>query len=176
MTETLSEQLKPANFEGPRPVQRDFHNWHNKATQIFYILNQTIYFEVRDEVLRLRQGRMRSYGEKHLYFKRHRVGRTPGFELHHVVPLAWSESEGQFKLFDKWQNMVYIRAYEHAIITQNRNRNVQMTASEENEDDLVLSDFSENSVHLKNTESILYATEHQPDMLDYNRRLLEVVD
>ena len=68
--------------------------------------------------------------------------------------------------------MVYIRAYEHAIITQNRNRNVQMTASE---DDLILSDFSDNSVHLKNTESILYATEHQPDMLDYNRRLLEVV-
>ncbi|MCY3906285.1 MAG: hypothetical protein OXF63_03445 [Anaerolineaceae bacterium] len=170
--DTLSQELKPANYDGPKPSQRDFHNWHNKATQIFYILAQTVYFEVRDEVLRLRQGKMRSYGEKHQYFKRHRVERTFGFELHHVVPLAWSESEGQFKLFDNWLNMVYINAYEHAIITQKRNRNVRMTASE---DDLILSDYSDNSVYLKNTESILYATEHQPDMLDYNRRLLEIV-
>lgn len=172
VVDTLSKELKPANYDGPKPSQRDFHNWHNKATQIFYILAQTVYFEVRDEVLRLRQGKMRSYGEKHQYFKRHRVERTFGFELHHVVPLAWSESEGQFKLFDNWKNMVYINAYEHALITQNRNRNVRMTASEE---DLILSDYSDYSVYLKNTESILYATEHQPDMLEYNRRLLEVV-
>lgn len=171
--ETLSEELKPANYDGPKPSQRDYHNWHNKATQIFYILAQTVYFEVRDEVLRLRQGKMRSYGEKHQYFKRHRVERTFGFELHHVVPLAWSESEEQFKLFDKWLNMVYINAYEHAIITQKRNRYVRMTASE---DDLILSDFREDSVYLKNTESVLYEPEYQPQMLDYNRRLLEVVN
>ena len=170
--ETLSEELKPANYDGPKTAKRDFHNWKNKAEQIYYILAQTIYFEVRDEVLRLRQGKMRSYGEKHRYFRKHSVERTFGFELHHVVPLAWSESEGQFKLFDNWLNMVYIKAYQHAIITQNRNRYVQMTVCE---DDLLLSDYRDNSVYLRNTESILYATEHQPDMLDYNRRLLEVV-
>ena len=169
---TLSEELKPANFDGPKPSQRDFHNWHNKAAQIYYILAQTIYFEVRDDVLRLRKDKARSFSEKHRYFKKHRVVRTPGFELHHVVPLAWSESEGQFKIFDNWLNMVYISAYEHAIITQNRNGNVQMIASE---DDLILRDFSDNSVHLKNNENILYATEHQPHMLDYNKGLLEVV-
>ena len=170
--ETLSEEVKPTNYVGPKPSRRDFHNWHNKAAQIYYILAQTIYFEVQDNELRLGKHKVRSFAEKLRYFKKHRVERTFGFELHHVVPLAWSESEGQFKLFDKWLNMVYINAYEHAIITQNRNRYVQMEASQ---DDLILSDFSDNSVHLRSTDSILYATEHQPDMLDYNRRLLEVV-
>ena len=68
--------------------------------------------------------------------------------------------------------MVYINAYEHAKITQNRNRNVQMAACE---DDLVLRDYSDNSVHLKKDESILYATKYQTRMLDYNNRLLNVV-
>ncbi len=172
MIEILSAELKPANYDGPKPSKRDFHNWKNKVDQIYHILAPTVYFEVRDETLRLRKEKARSFGEKHRYFKMHRVGRTLGFELHHVVPLAWSESEAQFKLFDKWQNMVYINAYEHALITQNRNRNVRMTSSE---DDLILSDFSDNSVHLKHNDSILYATQHQPLMLDYNRRLLEVV-
>ena len=170
--ETLTNELRPVNFDGPKPSQRDFHNWQNKAEQIYYLLAQTAYFEVRNKELWLRQGKMRSFGEKDRYFREHRVSRTPGFELHHVVPLAWSESEEQFKLFDNWLNMVYIKAYEHAIITQNRNRNVKMTA---NDDDLILSDYSDHAVHLKKNESILYAIEHQPSMLDYNSKLLNVV-
>ncbi len=170
--ETLSKELRPKKNDGPKPSKRDFYNWENKAEQIYSILAQTIHFEVRNKELRLRHDKMRSFGEKDQYFKKHRVTRTPGFELHHVVPLAWSENEAQFKIFDNWLNMVYIKAYEHAIITQNRNRNVQMIASE---DDLILRDYSDNSVHLKNNENILYATEHQPHMLDYNKGLLEVV-
>lgn len=171
--ETLALELKPENFPGEKPGQRDFHNWKNKAEQIYYLLNQTVYFEVRDKTLYLLKDKVRSFSEKVQYFKNHGVERSPGFELHHVVPLSWSESQQQFKLFDNWKNMVYINAYDHATITQNRNRNVLMKAAN---GDIVLSDYSSNSVHLKVGENLLYSVDKQPTMLDYNRRLRESVD
>ncbi len=171
--ETLEVELRPENYKGDKTSQRDFHNWRNKAEQIYYILDQTVYFEVRDKTLYLRREKVRSFSQKMRYFQQHRVSRTPGFELHHVVPLGWSESEEQFKLFDDWKNMVCISAFEHAKITQNRNRNVVMTADEEN---ILLSDYSENQVYLTNRETILYDSGKQPTMLEYNKQLLEVVD
>ena len=174
--ETLTKALEPKNFDGPKTSKRDFGNWKNKAEQIYHILAETIHFEVhdkdRDKELLLRKYRMRSFGEKDRYFKNHRVNKSPGFELHHVVPLGWAESDEQFKIFDNWQNMVYIKAYEHAIITQNQNRNVQMTASE---NDLILSDYRDSSVHLRKNENILYASKFQAQMLAHNRELVEMV-
>ncbi|MCY3976827.1 MAG: hypothetical protein OXG23_01895 [Chloroflexi bacterium] len=172
VVEVLSEELNPANFSGDKRTKRDFHNWRNKAQQIYDLLNQTVYFEVREDMLYLRKGKVRSFSEKVKYFDRHKVTRTQGFELHHVVPLGWSESEAQFKLFDSWKNMVYISGFEHAKITQNRNRNVVMTACEEN---LVLSDYGENSVFLKRDETVLYDSVQQPVLLDYNARLRQSV-
>ncbi len=171
--ETLKAKLKPENYQGDKTSKRDFHNWRNKAEQIFYILDQTVYFDVRAKTLYLQREKVRSLSQKLQYFKQHRVDRSPGFELHHVVPLAWSESKEQFKLFDNWENMVYISAFEHAQITQNRNRNVVMTADDEN---IVLSDYSDNQVYLTNRETILYDSRNQPIMLEYNRQLLETVD
>ncbi len=49
--ETLKVELKPNNFSGSKPSKRDFHNWHNKIAQVYYLLNQTVYFEVRGEQL-----------------------------------------------------------------------------------------------------------------------------
>ena len=171
--EALKDKLKPENYLGSKTAKRDFHNWYNKAEQVYSILHQTVYFEVRDrdKKLVLKQGR--SSNEKSQYFKTHKVKKTAGFELHHVVPLGWSENEYQFKLLDKWENMVYIDGFSHAKITQNRNRNVVMTA---NEDDLMLSDHNENQIFLKNQKNILYSTDKQNIMLDYNKQLLNAVD
>lgn len=171
--ETLAFELRPENFPGEKPTQRDFHNWRNKAEQIYYLLNQTVYFEVREKTLYLRKDKVRSFSEKVQYFKNHGVERSPGFELHHVVPLSWSESQQQFKLFDNWKNMVYINAFDHATITQNRNRNVLMKAAN---GDIVLSDYSSNRVHLRHGDNLLYSVDKQSMMLDYNRRLRESVD
>ena len=110
----------------------------------------------------------RSIAEKWQYFKKHGVEKTSGYELHHVVPLSWSESPEQYKLFDSWQNMVYIDAFSHAKITQNRNRNINMAPLGE---DLVLSDYSGNQVILKKDNTILYSIQHQDSMLRYNQEL-----
>jgi hypothetical protein len=71
-------------------------------------------------------------------------------------------------MFDKWQNMVYIDAFSHAKITQNRNRNIQMMSDGEN---LILSDFVGNQVPLVRGNTILYSMANQPLMLNYNAEL-----
>lgn len=182
--EQLRDRLRPENYFGTKTTKRDFHNWHNKAVQIFSILNQTVYFEVRGETLFLKKGpnsysveghstRLdRSLSEKYQYFICHKVNKVEGFELHHVVPLAWSESIHQFKLLDKWQNMVYIDAFSHAKITQNRNRNVVMSASNS---DLKLKDYEGAEVYLENKNNIVYDINQQATMLFYNQELLNTI-
>ncbi len=182
--EELKVKLKPQNYSGTKTAKRDYHNWHNKAQQVFSILDQTVYFEIRGDILVLKEGvnsyngeplvnRLdRSLNEKYQYFVIHEIDKVQGFELHHVVPLAWSENIHQFKLLDKWQNMVYIDAFSHAKITQNRNRNVVMSAIDK---DLILKDYSDKEVYLKNIENIAYNTGKQKVMLDYNIELLKTV-
>ncbi len=180
--EVLKNELNPKNFIGSKTNKRDFHNWHNKAAQVFYLLNQTVYFEVRGEQLVLKEGQNsftdastrldRSLNEKYQYFVQHSITKTSGFELHHVVPLAWSESIHHFKMLDKWENMVYIDAFSHAKITQNKNRNVIM---ETNNNDFKLCDYSNNVVYLKDKENILYKTTNQPKMKKYNVDLLTTI-
>ena len=182
--EQLKSKLKPENYTGTKTDKRDFHNWHNKATQVFSILDQTVYFETREETLFFKEKQdsyarkeqltklKRSVNEKYEYFVNHGINKVRGFELHHVVPLAWSESKFQFKLLDKWKNMVYIDGYSHAKITQNGNRNVVMSASD---DDVCLTDYSSNKIYLKNNDNIAYNTQLQVVMLDYNAKLLKTV-
>ena len=180
--ETLKVELKPKNFSGSKPSKRDFHNWHNKIAQVYYLLNQTVYFEVRGEQLVLKEGQNsfsetttrldRSLNEKYQYFVKQTVVKTLGFELHHVVPLAWSENIHHFKMLDKWENMVYIDAFSHAKITQNKNRNVVLEVVK---DDITLTDHSDSEVYLKYKENILYKPTNKDTMRDYNNELLNTV-
>ena len=179
---TLKSNMNPKYFRGDKTTKRDFHNWHNKIAQIYYLLRQAVYFETRDDKLMLsnkqapifdnvQQKRLdRSLDEKYKYFRHHNVNKTAGFELHHVVPLSWSENIHQFKLFDKWENMVYIDAYSHAKITQNRNRNVNMLIDGDN---LKLCDYSSNTVWLEKDKNIAYDSGLKNLMVEYNRELLK---
>jgi len=180
--ETLKTELNPKNFFGTKKNKRDFHNWYNKIAQVYYLLNQTVYFEVRGEQLILKGGQNifdeavtrldRSLNEKYQYFVKQKVSKTPGFELHHVVSLAWSENIHHFKMLDKWENMVYIDAFSHAKINQNKNRNVVLGVIK---DDISLSDFSGNEVYLKYKENILYAPTNKDIMKNYNQDLLNTI-
>ncbi len=181
--ETLKVELNPKKFQGTKTEKRDFHNWINKARQVFSILNQTVYFEVRGEQMVLKEGQVsfssetakrldRSVNEKYQYFVHHGVEKTKGFELHHVVPLAWSENLHHFKMLDKWENMVYIDAFSHAKITQNNNRNVILST---NNDDISLKDHSDNEVYLKYQENIAYQPTNKGTMQHYNHELLNVL-
>jgi len=184
LIETLKQELNPKNFKGDKTDKRDFHNWKNKIEQIFYLLNQTVYFEVRGQQLVLKQDNSelneiistkrlnRSLNEKYLYFVNHKIDKTNGFELHHIVPLSWSESIYHFKILDTWKNMVYIDGYSHAKISQNNNRNILLLI---NNNDLILKDYSKNEVYLKYKDNVLYNTSKKIILKEYNTELLKTI-
>lgn len=176
--ETLRKDLEPSMSAPHKPDKRDFYNWINEAQQVFSLLSQTVYFDVSDGRLVLTQARgtakglvrmLRSKSQMKNYFQNHTINKKPGFELHHVVPLAWSESEAHFKILDDWRNMLYIDGFSHAKVTQNRNRNVVMDASGE---DIILKDLASNIVYLKNKENTLYDVSKQGMLLDHNKKIL----
>ena len=176
----------------PKNEQRDFHNWINKSQQTFHLLRQTIYFEFvphpknshfnrlhyRGDDIKTGQSFVpkndkklkRSLGEKHGYFKEHLLEKKIGFELHHIVALAWAESQYEFKLLDDWRNMVYIDAYSHAKISQNNNKNVKLTLIGEGQ--ISLNDFEGGKVALSRPENALYSEAKIALMTDYNQKLL----
>jgi len=178
----LKVELNPSKFQGSKPEKRDFHNWYNETQQIFYLLNQTVYFEVRGTQLVLRTGKGsfseistkldRSLNEKYLYFVEHKVEKTAGFELHHIVPLSWSENIQHFKLLDKWENMVYIDGFSHAKITQNNNRNIILSMIK---NDIILADYSNNKVYLEYRKNILYNPKNKGSIQKYNFELLNTI-
>lgn len=183
------EMVKNANL-GSKLHQRDYHNWINSAQQGFSLLKQTIYFEEwkdsknshLNRIMWMQDGNQssayavrlkRSLNQKHEYMKQHNVSKQKGFELHHVVALAWAESEYHFKLLDNWKNMVYIDGYSHAKITQNNNKNVLMKFDSER---MILEDFSSNKVEFKPGENLLWSEIHKDDMKNYNLMLLDFVN
>ncbi len=187
VTRLLKQEMNPKNYSGNKKEKRDFHNWENEATQTFLLLATTVYFEVRNRIKLMLNGsdtsleailgkefkKQRSLQQKTNYYEQHEIAsKTLGFELHHVVALEHADSPALYKLLDDWRNLAYIDALSHAKITQNRNRNVVMSAEGE---DLVLSDYSDGRVHLISGENILYSVHKQSVMLDYNSDLLHTV-
>ena len=178
VVDTIKAEANPNNFQGDKTHKRDFHNWKNMGDQLFWLISQTVYFENMDGMLKFRLGKdsayqdqrrlSRSINEKHAYFESHVVKRTPGFELHHIVPLAWSESLEHFKILDSWKNMIYLDAYKHALITQNNNRNTKLGFAN---NDVILSDISKHDVRLKFNLNVKYRPTLKDQMLAYNHQL-----
>jgi len=177
----LSTLLNPENFTGNKTNLRDYHNWKNEAQDVFYKLNPTPYFEYnRSEGflnLRAEKGDVleskrlkRSTEEKLRYFKEHKIDKKDGFELHHIVPLSWSESKEHFVTLDKYQNMVYIDGYKHGIISQNKNKYVQLNFVEN--DNVELSDSFDEKIQLHKDINIIYSIDKKDTMSSYNKKLL----
>ncbi|MDE6029204.1 MAG: hypothetical protein K2F90_02645 [Clostridiales bacterium] len=180
----LKTRMNPDLYSGNKKDKRDWHNWVNKITQIFYLFNQTAYFDVYDDTLYLRTETKyaddgnkkvtlkRSISAKQDYFKNHKVQKTLGFELHHVIPLSWSENIEQYNLYDNWKNLIYIDAYSHSIITQNNNNYINMSANGSN---ITLNNTLGNHIELSYNTNIIYDINLQNTMLSYNQQLIETI-
>ena len=183
--EVIIQYCDPKSFPGNKKQQRDWHNWINESQQIAdSLLGQTVYFEYDKEngrlVLRSKGGLFnadpklkRSLQVKQSYFENHKIAKKKaGFELHHIVPLCWAVDANEFVTLDQWENLVYIDAYSHAQITQNRNRNVELDFNKTN-NDTIFKDYSNNNcVVCKYGTNILYDEHKQKEMLSYNQKLL----
>lgn len=173
----VEEYCIPSKFGGNKLNKRDFHNWKNEAQQIFMLMGQTVYFENRGNELSIRIGDAglfddeaklsRSIKEKELYFKKHNVSRTIGFELHHIIPLLSARSKEEFSTLDVWKNMIYIDGYTHAIISQTQNRNISLEFVGENIELIDPSGINE-IINCKKDQSVLYGVDNQATMKAYN--------
>lgn len=191
----LKDEMVPNKYIGNKSNKRDFANWKNKIDQLFHLFKVSPYLLVNKEKLLLFSGQRnengvivnekpkRNFNEKYNYFNEHKVEKRKGFELHHVIPLSCSESPEQFKLLDTWKNMVYIDAYSHSKITQNKNRNIYMNIQNSN----ILLNVAEgldnidsniengNIVILRYKDNIDYNLSNQNKMLSYNRELIKTL-
>lgn len=180
----LQEKLNPSRFHGNKRSKRDFHNWKNKADQMFLVLSQSIYFDTNTSGnLVLTQKKelsgkgtklIRSYTEKNNYFLNHTVNKKIGFELHHIIALGMSRSLHEFKAYDNWKNMLYIDGNKHSVLTQSKNKHFYLSASN---DDLVLSkdpsiSSKETGVQLIYNTNVIYDPGKKEVIIKYNEDLI----
>lgn len=180
----ISEYCNPKNFSGDKLNKRDFSNWKNETQQIFNLLAQTIYysFDAQNERLSLRIDKdllfddtsklTRSIEEKKEYFRQHKVNKTIGYELHHVVPLCSATTKNEYKIIDNWKNMIYIDGYTHSIITAQNNSHVVLNFNNEN---IILEQITnnvDNKILCVKDKNIIYNLKNQIVMKEYNIKLI----
>ena len=177
LNDFLKSSLKPENFKGNKKQQRDFHNWKNKADQMFAILSESVYFEKHKDYLVLTKKNglfedatklVRSIQQKGEYFKNHGVGKQIGFELHHIIPLAYAVDVSSFKALDNWKNMLYIDGHKHSIITQQGSKHIFLSSRG---NDLLLSDLVD-VIELLYQKNVIYGLRKQAEIIRHNKELI----
>ncbi len=182
LKELAQDYCNPNHFSGNKLEKRDYHNWKNQAQQIFSLLEQSVFFETNKERLILKTLNEKnkqndkklkcSIEEKALYFKKHGVKKEKGFELCHIVPLCSARSIEEFDLLDKWENLIYIDAFNHAIISQTQNKHICLYFKN---CDMILSKGlkeEQESLYFTYIKNVLYKPDLQNAMLEYNKDLL----
>lgn len=182
----VKEYCKPNNFAGNKKNKRDFHNWTNESMQVYMLLNMTAYYTYNEKFQRIEfmvnenyvftsqedvKKIKRSIVEKHRYFKEHNITKELGYELHHIIPLLWARNTTEFFLLDKWQNMLYIDAKKHAIITQSGNSHVKLRFKRENHN-IILSDPLLNKLELVDKINVRYNHDLKMMMYENNNNIL----
>lgn len=182
----IRDYCNPKNFRGNKINKRDYHNWTNESMQVFMLLNMTAYYTYNEKFQRIEfmvnenyvftsqedvKKLKRSINEKHRYFKEHRVSKELGFELHHIVPLLWARNTTEFFLLDKWENMLYIDAKKHAIITQSGNRHVKLRFKKDNHN-ITLTDPVGSNIELTDKINVKYNYDFKRMLYDKNVDML----
>lgn len=183
----IKEYAQPKNFKGNKKNKKDYNNWNNESQQILNLLNQTALYEYdmktktlifkcdkteslfkKDEIKKLK----RSIKAKEKYFEEHEVSKKKGYELHHVVPLLKAKNSEHFFLLDVWENLLYIDAKTHSIITQNGNRQIVLKILENY--DIELTDL-ENPIHIKFDDNVFYGIKNAKKIENKNIELLKIL-
>ena len=182
VVDLVKSYCQPSAFSGNKKNKKDFDNWKNEEQELFSLIGDTYFFECKDNKLYVKVGKdacyedktklRRSQIEKDEYFKKHGVGKTKGYELHHIVPLCNAKNRYEFNTLDCWENMIYIDGYNHSKISQTNNKNI------------VLDFDSSNNIVLRDPASILpeikcefgrdvkYNTSLKKTMSAFNKRVI----
>lgn len=189
--DTLNSQLNPNLFQGSKLGKRDFHNWKNKNQQIWHLFDSVIFFNIEKsqsiENLKLvdssssnassydRRKMQRSNRAKTDYFQFHKVNKTLGYELDHMVPLMDATSIAEFHYLDTWKNLLYIDGKTHAIKTQSGSKFCFLHIKDQDCRNLFLYDYQNNYLHIRHNYEGLFDPTNIPTMLNYNSDFLNKV-
>ncbi|MCR8966394.1 hypothetical protein [Mycoplasma zalophidermidis] len=190
LIETIKEWAVPSNFESGNSNKKDKKDWHNfinETQQIFSLLNQTAIFTVDNQTNKLTMvfnkdkfftekdkiSLKRNVKEKRNYFDKHGVVKHKGYELHHIIPLLRARNNEEFFLLDKWQNMLYIDAKKHSVITQEGSKHINLDFNENN---VVLKRFDDDKIDLIKNDNVFYNITNQTIMKKTNNDLLKMIE
>ena len=183
----LNVQLNPNLFQGSKLNKRDFHNWKNKNQQIWYLFDSVVFFNIEKgqstETLKLvdssndssynRKKMQRSNRAKTDYFQLHRISKTLGYELDHIIPLMSATNISEFHYLDTWKNLLYIDGKTHAIKTQSGSKFCVLGIQDNDYQSLLLFDYQNNYLPIRYGIEGLFNPDNIPMMLSYNSDFLD---
>ncbi len=167
------------NF-GSKTALRDYSNWKNESQQIFGLLANSTYFKVQDSRLMLNTGNYGLFDEnptrgtkaKSDYFKKHNVDRTPGYDLHHIVPFSKVHTKSDATYIDDYKNLIYLKEKKHEEFTINGSKHIILRHNQNNPNLLFLT--FDNSFILVNIDTdALISNDLLPMIRDYNEKLIK---
>lgn len=176
----IQEYCVPKQFNGTKNTKKDFHNWKNEAQSIFNSLALMSLFEYDGQTKRLllkadisgeKIAFRRSSLIKTQYFKEHEVQKDLRFELHHIVPFYYAKDIDALKAIDDWQNLIYIDANSHKILSLDKNKKKAIRLNFEDKNAL-LDNLIGDEIVLRYTDNVKYKLSLQKRLLNYNKRLL----
>ena len=178
----VQEYCKPQNFKSNKRQKRDFHNFKNEAQSMFDSLALMSLFEydrqkerllLRTDINKEKITFKRSSLIKMQYFKEHEVQKDIRFELHHIVPFYYAKDIDALKAIDDWQNLLYIDANSHKILSLDKNKKKAIRLHF-NGKNAVLDNLIGDEVVLRYTDNVKYKVALQESLLSYNKRLLGI--
>lgn len=180
--DVINEFCLPENFMGDKTDKRDFHNWKNETQSMFNSLDLMSLFEydITNQRLLLKasiNGENIAFKRSNLmkaeYFKQHEVQKDLCFELHHIVPFYYAKDLDALKAIDNWQNLIYIDANSHRILSLDKNLKKAIKLKFKNLD-AVLDNLIGDEIILKYIDNIRYKAQLQQRLIQYNRSLLGI--
>lgn len=160
--------------------KRDYDNWLNQALEIFNLLNQTVYFKTfkrtvlmlgfSDEALEFLAARGGAAKSRALRW--HNIEEREGYDLHHIVPLENAFSRKTLERVDDHRNLLCLRKSVHRKIPTRNNLFVRLDAPKTGGIFLV-NPFGPKTARMDVSGDILCRPENLPEMVEYNRKLLD---
>lgn len=183
--DTLKSELIPDNFNGDKKHKRDYHNWVNENQQIWNLFENIPFFIIEKDSKKLilitsdidlskysKSKMKRSQQAKNDYFKHHKVNKTKGYELDHIIPLLEAESLDEYHYLDNWLNLLYIDGKTHAIKSQSSSKYYIFSFDDDNLDQVYFADTTGEKLTITNGDTALFDKSKIPKIYEYNHHFI----
>lgn len=163
-----------------KTLLRDYNNWKNESQQIYGLLANSTYFKVENSKLILNTGNYgifdsnanRGTKAKIEYFKNHKIQKTAGYDLHHIVPFSRALNKNDAIFIDDFKNLIYLKEKKHDEFTISGSKHVILKHTQNNPN-LIFVDFDDNFILVDISNDALISTELLPAIKEYNKHLIK---